>query len=465
MIRCKAERASSRMRALFLVFATLLCAGIAFGADNALGQIEPKQGHHRDLKKFEGFLQSHPDIAADLNKDPSLIKSPDYLAKHPELNEFVKSHPGTVDEVLAKAQSCALPIPTVFDRVSPAVVYIYATSINPYRTSSRVEHIVGSGFIFDSSGLILTNSHVAFPRESLLVGLEDGNTVQAELVGADPIFDIAVLRIKKPNTGTLPTIEFGDSDLVHVGTDAIAIGNPLGLDQTLTRGTVSAINRVLPATFFSLQEPLIQIDTAINPGNSGGPLLNRCGEVVGITTAMISQAQEIGFAIPINLVKAVLPSLTGQGRVVPPWLGFHGQAIDAELQGFLKIPLVPGFMVEVIEPGSPAEKAGIQGGGLELTIGGHEFLLGGDIITKMNGIELTSVDNMAAALRKVEVGSTVSLTVFRRGKEVEVSYSVPERPLLPGDIAGANASLEQTKTTPLGARTAAPPLNRSAFHF
>jgi serine protease Do len=453
------NRETSRGGICFLVFLLL------FSANAIAAQIEPKQGHHHDLKKFEGFLQSHPSIAADLDKDPSLIKSPDYLAKHPELQEFINSHPGTVDEVLGKAQTCTLPIPSVFDRASPAVVYIYATSINPYRTSNRVEHVVGSGFIFDASGLILTNSHVAFPRESLIVGLEDGTTVQAELVGADPIFDVAVLRIKKAANMVLPTLALGDSDLVHVGADAIAIGNPLGLDQTLTRGTVSAINRILPATFFSLQEPLIQIDTPINPGNSGGPLLDRCGQVVGITTAMISQAQEIGFAIPINLVKAVLPSLTGQGRVVRPWLGFHGQAIDADLQGFLKVPLVPGFMIEVVEPGSPAQKAGIQGGGLELTIGGHEFLLGGDIITKMNGIELNSVDNMSKALGKIDVGSTVTLTVYRQGKETEVSYAVPERPLLPGDIAGANATMELTHASPLKSRTTGPPPGHSDFRF
>ncbi|HUK91013.1 MAG TPA: trypsin-like peptidase domain-containing protein [Blastocatellia bacterium] len=434
-------------------------------ASGAAAQVEPKQGHHHELKQFEGFLTTHPSIAADIDRDPTLIKNPDYIAKHPELKEFIDSHPGLVDEVLGKAQTCAVPIPSIFDKASPAVVYIYATSINPYRTTNRVEHIVGSGFIFDPSGLILTNSHVAFPRESILVGMEDGTTAQAELVGADPIFDIAVLRIKKADGATLPALALGDSDLVHVGADAIAIGNPLGLDQTLTRGTVSAINRVLPATFFSLQEPLIQIDTPINPGNSGGPLLDRCGQVIGITTAMISQAQDIGFAIPINLIKAVLPSLTSQGRVARPWLGFHGQAIDANLQALLKLPLVPGFMIEVVEPGSPAEKAGVQGGGLELTIGGHEFLLGGDIITKMNGLELNSVDNMAQALKRTTVGSTVTLTVFRQGDQREITYAVPERPLLPGDIAGPNASMELTHASPVKSKSAGPPPGNTIFRF
>jgi S1-C subfamily serine protease len=128
---------------------------------------------------------------------------------------------------------------------------------------------------------------------------------------------------------------------VQVGGEAIAIGNPFGLDQTLTRGTISAINRVLPATLFSSQEPLIQIDTPINPGNSGGPLINQCGEVIGIMTAMLADAHNIGFAIPINLVKVVLPSLISQGRLVHPWLGFHEQLIDGDLQKIFRAPWSP----------------------------------------------------------------------------------------------------------------------------
>jgi serine protease Do len=460
MISGIAKTLRSQTKIFQLLLILMVAAAATFGQE-----VQPRKGHHHDLKTFEAFLESHPAIAADLNRDPSLISNADYLSKHPELQAFISDHPGLADEVMAKAQPCNLPVPSVFDRASPAVVYIYATSINPYRTSNRVEHVVGSGFIFDSSGLILTNSHVAFPRESLVVGMEDGTAVQAQLVGADPIFDVAVLRINKPEKTALATVALGDSDMVHVGADALAIGNPLGLDQTLTRGTVSAINRILPATFFSLQEPLIQIDTPINPGNSGGPLLNRCGEVIGMTTAMISDAQNIGFAIPVNLIKALLPTLTSRGHVVRPWLGFHGQAVDTDLQSLLKLPLVTGFLIEVVEPGSPAEKAGVQGGGLELTIGGHEFLLGGDIITKMNGIDMTSVDNMSKALQMIQIDSTVTLSVFRQGKQVEISYAVPERPLLPGDIAGAGGAAAMNHASPLGSSRGSAPNQAKQFVF
>ena len=338
------------------------------------------------------------------------------------------------------AARCSLTIPSIYDRVSPAVVYISATSINPYQMSDRVERAVGSGFIIDPDGLILTNSHVAFPRQSLVVTLNDGTSLPARLVGADPIFDVALLRIPVPEGVKLPTVSLGDSDGVHVGEEAVSIGNPLGLDQTLTRGAVSAINRVLPVTFFSAEEPLIQIDTPINPGNSGGPLINGCGEAVGITTAMIPGAQSIGFAIPSNLVKALMPSLVKEGHVVRPWLGFHGQFLDGELQKIFRIDLVPGFLVEVVEPGSPAERAGLQGGDLEIDIAGHEFLLGGDIITAINGTAVSSPEKVVEALRGMKVGTPVTLTVFRDGKEVKLAYGLPERPILPGDIDGPGAS-------------------------
>jgi len=431
---------SRRPRLANLLAIAVIVCGLLQPANAFPIGMQAKRASHRELKTFEKFLHDHPELAADLSKDPSLVDNPDYLAKHPEFRQFLSEHPGLPGEILAKADRCSLGVPSIFDRASPAVVYIYATSINPYRTTDRIEHVVGSGFIFDPSGLILTNSHVAFSRQSLIVRLEDETTLTAELVGADPIFDIAVLRIPKPEKGTLPTLSLGDSDSVHVGAEAIAIGNPLGLDQSLTRGTVSAINRLLPTTFSSLQEPLIQIDTPINPGNSGGPLLNQCGEVVGITTAVMAGAQNIGFAIPSNLIKSLLPSLISKGHVSRPWLGIHGQAIDNDLQKLLRIPLATGLLVEVVEPGSPAEKAGLRGGELELTIAGHEFLIGGDIITRINGIEMNSQDNILAALNTVEVGSKVTLSISRTGQNLEMTYEIPERPLLPGDIGGQGLS-------------------------
>jgi serine protease Do len=340
------------------------------------------------------------------------------------------------------SRACTGPVPDLYDRVAPSVVYVAATSINPYRLADRVTRVVGSGFIIGANGLILTNSHVAFGRQSIRVTLDSGDTLPAELVGADPIFDLALIRITPPAGTPLPVAKLGDSERLRVGDEVFAIGNPLGLDQTLTRGIVSAINRVLSETPFSLQEPLIQTDASINPGSSGGPLVDRCGDVVGIATAIIPDAQNIGFAIPISLAKTALPSLTTKGRVIRPWLGFHGQLVTDELRDLLKDPLPRGLMVEVVEPGSPAEKAGIHGGTVDLVVAGHDYLVGGDVVTHLEGTSLDSEDRLVIAMGKLTVGRTVRLTVVRSGQSREVEYDLPERPLLPGDTQGRPSGLE-----------------------
>jgi len=234
----------------------------------------------------------------------------------------------------------------------------------------------------------------------------------------------------------LPTVSLGDSDRTRVGEEVLAIGNPLGLDQTLTRGIVSGMNRILPETPFSLLEPLIQTDAAINPGNSGGPLVNRCGEVIGINTAVIAEAQNIGFAVPSNLAKTTTAQLVSEGRVIRPWVGFHGQLIGSDLRALLKIPLADGLLIEVIEPGSPAAVAGLQGGQMELELEGRAYLLGGDIITSMNGRAIDSPEALSEAMRGLRVGTELRLRVFRDGKYRDVRYALPERPILPGDVRG-----------------------------
>jgi serine protease Do len=334
----------------------------------------------------------------------------------------------------AAASPCQESLPELYKRVSPAVVLIRAASIDPHGAEHRLERISGSGVIIDPSGLILTNSHVVFGRAEIAVTLDDGRTLPAEPVGADPLFDIALIRIPAPKGGEFPCGSFGDSERVQVGDEVYAIGNPFGMDQSLTRGIVSAVNRILPSASWHSAEPLIQTDAAINPGNSGGPLIDRCGNIIGITTAIIAEAQGIGFAVPANLIKAVIPKLVSDGRLVRPWLGVQGQLVPPILKDLLRIPLAEGFLVEAVEPGSPAEKAGLMDGEFELTLDGEPILLGGDIITEFNGIKVDDVDKLEQALKSLTIGLKVRLTVSRKDKRVQLDITVIERPLMPWDL-------------------------------
>jgi S1-C subfamily serine protease len=334
----------------------------------------------------------------------------------------------------ATAQAgCDTALPTLYQQVSPAVVFISAVSIASVHPGERAGTVIGSGVLIDREGLILTNSHVVFGRRAVSVTLDSGYTTPAKVLGADPILDVAVLRIPLPEAG-LPKATLGDSDALQVGEEVIAIGNPMGLEQTLTRGVISGIDRLLWEFPLNLMLPLIQTDAAINPGNSGGPLVNRCGEVVGLTSALLADAKNIGFAIPINVVKQVLPQLVQQGRVMRPWLGVSGKVIGKEVQDLLKLPLVDGFLVETIEPGSPAAKAGLHEGELLLAISGEEFLFGGDIITAANGKELDDTEKFAQFVRTLKVGETVRLTLYHDGTTRQVEFTLPERPILPGDV-------------------------------
>lgn len=342
--------------------------------------------------------------------------------------------------------ACHDSLPDLYQRLSPSIVLIRATSIDPYDPEHRMQRVSGSGVIIDSDGLILTNSHVVFGRAMVLVTLEDGTTVAAAPVGADPLFDLALIRIAPPNGETLTAAELGDSDRARVGDDVYAIGNPLGLSQTLTRGIISAVNRFLPSAAWSLEEPLIQTDAAINPGNSGGPLIDRCGAIIGITTAIMPEAQSIGFAIPASLIKKVVPPLIADGRLIRPWLGVQGQFVPPVLKQLLRVPLTDGFLVEAVEPGSPAEKAGVHDGEFELTVAGEPILLGGDIITELNGTKLDAIGLLEQTLASVKIGATVQLTVYRGDHKIRLDVPIVERPILPWDLAGRRTDAAVTRS-------------------
>ena len=323
---------------------------------------------------------------------------------------------------------CSLSVPDLYDKVSPAVVSISAAAINPYDPAHPIERRAGSGVVVDPDGLVLTNAHVVGGQPLITVTLDDGSSFPARVVGADSVFDIAFLRIQKA-AGPLPAARLGDSDTVRVGDEVYAIGNPFGLDQTLTRGIVSAVNRVLPGATWSLKEPLIQTDAAINPGNSGGPLVNPCGEVVGLTTAILPDAQSIGFAVPTSLIRVVTQDLLERGYVLRPWLGIQGTIVSRDLRDLLRAPLGEGLLVEVVEPSSPAAGAGVKGGDLDLVVGGHPILVGGDVVTAIDGAPIGTSRAAYDALSTLKVGANVSLTLSRGGETRTVTLTVTERPV------------------------------------
>ncbi len=331
-------------------------------------------------------------------------------------------------------QACERSPQTVFRDVSPTIVSVVAVSIDPFSLPERMHTVVGSGVVIDDAGHVLTNSHIVFGSSSIAVSTSLQEVTAAELVGADPIFDLAVLRLPPTERG-LTAAALGDSDSLEIGQEVLAIGNAFGLGQAVTRGIVSGLDRVVRRSPTSWLAPLIQTDAAINAGNSGGPLVNLCGEVVGINTFRVEQGAGIGFSVPANVAKQAIPELIQHGRIKRPWHGINGKIVELPLQMLLRVPLVQGFLVETVEPGSAAEEIGLRGGSFPVRLGAEEYLLGGDIITRVNGEPLIDLQTAIRIVRSLKVGDKVSIEYFRDGRTLSAEVILPERPILPSDLS------------------------------
>ena len=268
-----------------------------------------------------------------------------------------------------------------------------------YGQRQRQAESLGSGVIIDGTkALVLTNSHVVSGGDSIIVRLNDGREFSAELVGSDPDFDLAVLKLK--NGAKLPEVAMGDSDDLYIGETVIAIGNPFGYSHTVTTGVISAMNRPMKTNRGSFGS-FLQTDAAINPGNSGGPLLNIHGELIGINTAIHARAEGIGFAIPINKAKFVVNELVNSGHVAPIWLGVFGQDIDQSTARYFSLRDLKGMLVTEAHRGTPAAQAGINPG---------------DIILAFNDRQVTNKDDYLTRLFNVTKSENVKLVVLQRGK-------------------------------------------------
>jgi S1-C subfamily serine protease len=323
----------------------------------------------------------------------------------------------------------------LYQRVNPAVVYIEVL-VNDGGTLTPLGS--GSGFVIDTEGRIVTNNHVVEQADALRVVFSDGGVADAQVLGLDPYSDLAVIQVDIPPERLVP-LELSDSSALQVGQRVVAIGNPFGLDGTMTVGIVSALGRTLPAQVlqgtgrFSNPE-IIQTDAAINPGNSGGPLLDVRGRVVGVNTAIRSLTgtnSGIGFAVPVNTVKRIVPDLIEEGAYRYPYLGitYDTRFTMAELAGPLGLPVTHGALIDEVTPGTAADQAGLRGGNREVEVMGTTVNAGGDIIVAIEGYKLRDFDDLIAYLvRETEVGQEVALTVIRDGEELEIPVMLGERP-------------------------------------
>ena len=289
--------------------------------------------------------------------------------------------------------------------------------MDPRYESRRRHTSLGSGVIIDGDrGLILTNSHVIQKASTIKVVLQDEREFEARVVGADPDSDLAVLKIE--TTDGLPAVEMGSSDDLMIGETVIAIGNPFGFSHTVTTGVVSAVNRSIRSDERIYRE-FIQIDASINPGNSGGPLLNINGELIGINTAIYAKAQGIGFAIPINKARRIVADLIQYGEVKQVWIGLIVQDLDERLAQYLKYPGTRGVMVESIEAGSPARKAGFKEG---------------DVLRAIDSRKIKSRDEYLSATKSLAIGQTVGIDLWREGKTKRISIKMRSFPVEQADL-------------------------------
>ncbi|HSM55300.1 MAG TPA: trypsin-like peptidase domain-containing protein [Candidatus Sulfomarinibacteraceae bacterium] len=333
------------------------------------------------------------------------------------------------DEALAALDVEEALIANIYERVAPAVVHVTSrvTTLNFFFGAVPSEG-TGSGFVFDNDGHIVTNYHVIEGADSIVVKLSDESTAPAEVVGVDPPNDLALLRIDVPADALTP-VEMGSSEELRVGQRAIAIGNPFGLDRTLTAGVISALGRPLQTADDSFIYNVVQTDAAINPGNSGGPLLDSRGRLIGVNTAIRQGAEGIGFAVPVDTVKRVIPALIEQGYYPHPWLGFLGYDITPGLASALELPVERGILVVQLYRGGPADVAGVSGAQQEVIVGNQRLLVGGDVVVAINEQPIAEWEDLSEYLEiQTQVGDEVVLHVLRDGEELALTLTVAEQP-------------------------------------
>jgi S1-C subfamily serine protease len=327
----------------------------------------------------------------------------------------------------------AMSVNEIYERAASGVVQITSTSGNI--GGAAPQQALGSGFVLDKAGRIVTNYHVIEGADEIRVSFSNQDTVEAQLVGSDPSTDLALLQVDTTASALTP-LPLGDSDKVKVGDPVVAIGNPFGLDRTATSGIVSALQRLITAPNRFTIDHVIQTDAPINHGNSGGPLLNSRGQVIGVNTQIEtggvgSGNVGIGFSVPSNTVKDVVAQIMRTGRVDHAYLGISGQAVNSVVADTYNLPVEKGVLVESVRSDGGAAEAGLEGGRKQVVVAGETYVLGGDIIVSFDGKQISSIEQLRDAIAGHKPGDKVSLVIYRDAKKTSVTVTLGRQPPSP----------------------------------
>lgn len=345
----------------------------------------------------------------------------------------------------AARSSTTQSIEAIYKESAPGVVQITSTSLVSVPSDPLFGDILppqreeqsalGSGFVVDKDGHIVTNYHVIQGAKTIKVSFSNSRQVTAKLVGSDPSTDLAVLKVNVPESDLTP-LPLGDSSGIAVGDPVIAIGSPFGLTRTATYGIVSALGRPIEAPNSFTIDNAIQTDAALNHGNSGGPLLDLQGDVIGVNSQISTGGTGeqgnvgIGFAVPSNTVKTVVAQILRTGKVEHAYVGVGVTQITSDLSSVARLPVDHGLIVSRVEPGSAAAKAGLRAGRTQITVGGQSYLLGGDVIVAVDGKPVTTTEGLRAAIARKSPGNTIELTLYRGSKKLTTKLTLGRQPSL-----------------------------------